>query len=72
MSSIDTKKIRHTAKAVCRIFLRKNSMLLSIIRFVDICANGCACSCKLIGHISTFRCSYTVNKIYDGNSKFKR
>ena len=26
---------------------------------------------ELIGHIGAFRCSYTVNKIYDSNSKFK-
>ena len=27
---------------------------------------------ELIGHIGAFLCSYTVNKIYDSNSKFKR
>lgn len=38
---------------------------------MNICANGSACSCKLIKHIGTFRRFYTVNKIYNSNCKFK-
>ena len=37
-----------------------------------VCSNGGSGSGKLIGHIGTFRCSYTVSKINNSYSNFKR